>query len=57
MKWWRTFALAFVLITVSFAGQGVKIQGQGRVPQQPGILSDSERNRAGSLRQRHLSVR
>lgn len=27
MKWWRTFALAFVLITVSFAGQGAKDPG------------------------------
>jgi hypothetical protein len=27
MKWWRTFALAFTLITVSFAGQGVKDPG------------------------------
>ncbi len=27
MKWWRTFALAFVLITVSFAGQVVKDPG------------------------------
>jgi CxxC motif-containing protein (DUF1111 family) len=27
MKWWRTFALAFALITVSFAGQGAKDPG------------------------------
>jgi CxxC motif-containing protein (DUF1111 family) len=27
MKWWKIFALAFVLITVSFAGQGVKDPG------------------------------
>jgi CxxC motif-containing protein (DUF1111 family) len=27
MKWWRTFALAFGLITVSFAGQGAKDPG------------------------------
>ena len=27
MKWWRTFALAFTLITVSFAGQGAKDPG------------------------------
>jgi CxxC motif-containing protein (DUF1111 family) len=27
MKWWRTFALAFALITVSFAGQGAKDAG------------------------------
>jgi len=27
MKWWRTFALAFALITVGFASQGPKDQG------------------------------
>ncbi|MGA8213514.1 MAG: di-heme oxidoredictase family protein [Candidatus Sulfotelmatobacter sp.] len=27
MKWWRTFVLAFALITVSFAGQGAKDPG------------------------------
>jgi len=27
MKWWRTFALAFVLITVGFASQGAKDPG------------------------------
>jgi CxxC motif-containing protein (DUF1111 family) len=27
MKWWRSFALAFALITVSFAGQGAKDPG------------------------------
>jgi CxxC motif-containing protein (DUF1111 family) len=27
MKWWKTFALAFGLITVSFAGQGAKDPG------------------------------
>jgi CxxC motif-containing protein (DUF1111 family) len=27
MKWWRTLALAFALITVSFAGQGAKDPG------------------------------
>jgi CxxC motif-containing protein (DUF1111 family) len=27
MRWWRTFALAFALITVSFAGQGAKDPG------------------------------